>query len=409
MYAKLKTIILAFLMIGITFIIILYPDATLQASVRGLNTWWEIVFPSLLPFFIMAELLVSFGIVRFIGVLFEPVMRPLFNVPGAGSFAWILGMVSGFPSGAKITVMLREKKEVSQYEAERLLSFSNAASPLFIFGAIAVGFLHHVKLGIILALSHYISNIIIGLMMRQHARHKDAHETIGDNHKSRMFQFNFYIRRAFQQMHRTRIKETRPFGKLLGDAVLVSVQTLLMIGGFIILFSVLTTLLHEVNFFQVGYVIFTPILQIFLIPLEVAPAFITGLFEITMGAEAISKTTKLSIAWQLSLISFILGFNGLSIHAQVVSLIASTDIRYFPYLIARIFHGFIASGLTLILYHMFMKDKGQIIDTLYKPSKISSFLLEITTFFKSFGPIFTMMTISIATVILFFRWLRSLL
>src|SRR5690625_2723073 len=114
MYAKLKTIILVFLMIGITFIIILYPDATLQASVRGLNTWWEIVFPSLLPFFIMAELLVSFGIVRFIGVLFEPVMRPLFNFLGAGSFVWILGMFSGFPSGSKIMVLLREYIDVCE-------------------------------------------------------------------------------------------------------------------------------------------------------------------------------------------------------------------------------------------------------------------------------------------------------
>ena len=86
-------------------------------------------------------------------------MRPLFNVPGAGSFAWMLGMVSGYPSGAKIGVLLREKNEISRIEAERLISFSNASSPLFIFGAIAVGFFHDAQLGILIAVCHYGSNI----------------------------------------------------------------------------------------------------------------------------------------------------------------------------------------------------------------------------------------------------------
>src|SRR5699024_884218 len=113
MYAKLKTIMISFIIAFITAAIIFFPEQAFEASIHGLHTWWEIVFPSLLPFFIMAELLISFGIVQFFGVLFEPIMRPIFNVPGAGSFAWILGMVSGFPSGAKITVLLREKKEIT--------------------------------------------------------------------------------------------------------------------------------------------------------------------------------------------------------------------------------------------------------------------------------------------------------
>mgnify|MGYP001252653435 CR=1 FL=1 len=408
MYAKLKTIILAFLIIGLTTIIILFPEDTLQASLRGLHTWWEIVFPSLLPFFIMAELLISFGVVQFIGILFEPIMRPLFNVPGAGSFAWILGMVSGFPSGAKITVMLRENNEVSKYEAERLLSFSNAASPLFIFGAIAVGFFHHVKLGIILALSHYVSNVIIGLAMRHHGRQKEDHSVEIRETGLRSFRFKHNIRRAFQNMHRTRIKETRPFGKLLGDAVIVSVQTLLMVGGFIILFSVLTALLDKVYFFQAIYVLLAPLLKLFYIPVEALTAVITGLFEITTGAEALSQTEGVALFWQLSFVSFILGFNGLSIHAQVASLIAHTDIRYFPYFFARIFHGFIAGFLTFLACHFFLGGKEQIIDTIHKPSSITFFISDLVHFFTHFGPFFTLLTLGLATSILLFRWLRSL-
>src|SRR5690625_816925 len=148
---------LFYFMITCTMAIILisYPGQAFEASIRGLNMWWEIVFPSLLPFFITAELLIGFGAVTFIGVLFEPIMRPLFNVPGAGSFAWIMGMASGYPSGAKISTRLREEGVLTQIEAERLVSFTNASSPLFIFGAIAVGFFHNAQLGLLIAVSHY--------------------------------------------------------------------------------------------------------------------------------------------------------------------------------------------------------------------------------------------------------------
>src|SRR5690625_3302696 len=141
-----KTMILATSTLSLTFLLIKYPDQSFEASLRGLHMWWEIVFPSLLPFFITAELLIGFGVVTFIGALFEPIMRPIFNVPGVGSFAWIMGMASGYPSGAKISARLREEKQLTRVEAERLISFPNNESPLFIFGVISVGFFHDAKL-----------------------------------------------------------------------------------------------------------------------------------------------------------------------------------------------------------------------------------------------------------------------
>lgn len=57
---------------------ILFPQQTFQAAFRGLDAWWSIVFPALLPFFVMSELLIGLGVVNFIGVLLEPVMRSAF-------------------------------------------------------------------------------------------------------------------------------------------------------------------------------------------------------------------------------------------------------------------------------------------------------------------------------------------
>ena len=37
------------------------------------------------------------GVVHFLGVLLEPLMRPLFNVPGVGAFALSMGLAAGYP------------------------------------------------------------------------------------------------------------------------------------------------------------------------------------------------------------------------------------------------------------------------------------------------------------------------
>ena len=63
-------------------------------------------------------------------------MRPIFNVPGEGSFAFIMGIISGYPTGAKILVNFRKNNIVSREECERLLSFSNNSGPLFIIGTV---------------------------------------------------------------------------------------------------------------------------------------------------------------------------------------------------------------------------------------------------------------------------------
>ncbi|MBJ8134026.1 nucleoside recognition domain-containing protein, partial [Bacillus cereus group sp. N3] len=75
--------------------LVLHPPAALHASIRGLNIWWEVVFPTLLPFFIIADLLISIGVVKYIVVILEPLMRPLFRVPGIVGFVWAMGMSSG--------------------------------------------------------------------------------------------------------------------------------------------------------------------------------------------------------------------------------------------------------------------------------------------------------------------------
>ncbi|MBP2650127.1 MAG: ylbJ, partial [Firmicutes bacterium] len=82
---RLLTYFMAFGTVFITIAMVEYPKEAFDSAIVGLTLWWNVVFPALLPFFILSEILMGLGVVHFIGVLLEPLMRPVFNVPGVGA------------------------------------------------------------------------------------------------------------------------------------------------------------------------------------------------------------------------------------------------------------------------------------------------------------------------------------
>lgn len=382
--SKFKTVVLAAAVTIMAISLILFPKESLEASKSGLNMWWGIVFPSLLPFFIVSEMLIGIGVVKFIGVLLEPLMRPLFRVPGVGGFVWAMGMASGYPAGAKLTARLREEKQITVIEAERLVSFTNSSNPLFIFGAISVGFFHNPEIGIILALAHYLGNLCVGILMRFHG---------GNEHKlERDKKRKLAIYDAFYTLHKTRIKDNRPIGKLLGDAVTSSIHTLLMIGGFIILFSVFNKLLAVVNVTTSVAFVFQHLLKLFSLPESLSIPLISGIFEITLGGKLASQTENVALLHQVIITSFILAFSGFSVQAQVASILAETDIRFKPFFIARIFHGFFAAFFTVLLwkplYHVQTSNMNENIPV-YLINQTPDWLYQYFIITLKYGPIFT--------------------
>ncbi|MCM3689990.1 sporulation integral membrane protein YlbJ [Neobacillus niacini] len=401
--SKIKTIFLSISAIILAGSMIAYPKESFEASIRGLNMWWEIVFPSLLPFFIVSEMLIGFGVVKFIGVLLEPLMRPLFRVPGVGGFVWAMGMASGFPAGAKLTTRLRQEGQLTQIEAERLVSFTNSSNPLFIFGAVAVGFFHNPHLGVILALAHYLGNICVGLMMRFYGRETPD--------KTEDKQGTFILRSAFSALHQTRINDNRPIGKLLGDAVSSSIQTLLMVGGFIILFSVVNKLLFHLHITAALAKGFDFALSTFSFPEMLSIPFISGLFEITMGSDLTSRVGDATLLQQAIITSFILAFSGFSVQAQVASILAQSDIRFKPFFIARIAQGIFASIFAFILWKPIYVRFYQ---TEQPSNAIPVSLFEEGTWMHTLyhktielGPLITILSLSLYVLILYFNSVRT--
>lgn len=122
---SIKRNILSIILILFTICLVIFSRSNLEAAKSGLLLWANNVVPSLFPFFIATELLRYTNIIRLLGRYFNKLMRPIFNVPGEGTFAFIMGIISGYPTGAKIVVDLREKGFCTKPEAERLLAFTN--------------------------------------------------------------------------------------------------------------------------------------------------------------------------------------------------------------------------------------------------------------------------------------------
>ncbi|SFJ61290.1 sporulation integral membrane protein YlbJ [Thermoflavimicrobium dichotomicum] len=344
LHRRIHSIVMASMALCLGASLIMYPEQAFLSSLRGLKIWWEVVFPALLPFFIVAEVMMSFGVVHFIGILLEPLMRPIFRVPGVGAFVMAVGFISGNPMGAKLTSRLREQRLISREEGERLVSFTSTTSPLFIFGAVGVGFFKSTSVGVILALAHYLSSLLVGLVMRFHQAH--ATPTPLEKEKS-----EFLLIRALKEMHRARVKDGRPLGQLLGEAVTSAVNTLLLIGGFIMMFSVLV---HLINHIGLTTFLSDAVEHTFTwlqFPHQLSVPFLAGLFEITLGSQMVSESSHyIPLVYQLVVVSMFFGWNGLSIQAQIASILSQTDIRYSPYFFARILHGFLAGAITLLIW-----------------------------------------------------------
>ncbi|SDC67421.1 sporulation integral membrane protein YlbJ [Melghirimyces thermohalophilus] len=343
--SHIRSLIMGAIALFLVVSLIMYPEQAFNSSLKGLKIWWDVVFPALLPFFIASEILMGFGVVHFLGILLEPLMRPLFRLPGVGAFVVAMGLASGYPIGAKLTARLREQELISRSEGERLVSFANTADPLFMFGAVAVGFFHDVSLGVIIAITHYVSSLLLGFIMR-------FHDPGGAATPPPERESNFILIRAFREMHKARMKDGRGFGELMGDATTSSINTLLMVGGFMIMFSVVIEVLNEAGVMVILSAIISGILSMLQFPVELAPAVISGTFEITLGAQVASQVpNSINMAYKIAIVSAVTAWSGLSVHSQVASILSKTDIRYTPYLTARLIHGFLAGWITLLLWN----------------------------------------------------------
>lgn len=326
-------LIVLFLILGI----ILFPNDSLNAAKEGLNIWTTVLIPSLLPFIIGANLVVDLKIVDIVGFIINPITKLIFNVSGKGALVFVISTVSGYPIGSKLASELRINNEITKNEAQRLVSFCSTSGPLFIIGSVGTGMFQNSYLGYLMILCHYLGSISVGLLFRNFG-------------KENLLKSNVSLKNNIKNVITSRNSNNKGFFVLFGDAVHNGVNTLLMVGGFVIVFSVIFKVLSLFNIVTfISDLLYLP-LSLLGVTKELCHALISGLFEMTIGCNNISSISNASEVIKVSLCSFLIGFSGLSILAQCCNFLSKTDINTNIYIFSKFLHGVIASIFTFFLY-----------------------------------------------------------
>lgn len=367
-----QSLIVLFLILGI----ILFPNDSLNAAREGLNIWTNVLIPSLLPFVIGANLIVDLKIADIIGFIINPITKLIFNVSGKGALVFVISTVSGYPIGSKLASELRVNNEISKIEAQRLVSFCSTSGPLFIIGSVATGMFKNSSIGYLMIICHYLGSISVGLLFRNYG-------------KENLSKSNISIKSNIKSIITYRNSENKGFFVLFGNAVHNGVNTLLMVGGFVIVFSVVFKILSLFNIVTfMSNLLYLP-LSLLGVTKELCHAFISGLFEMTIGCNNIASVSNSSEIIKVSLCSFLIGFSGLSILAQCCNFLAKTDINTNIYIFSKFLHGVTASIFTFFLYPMIESSSSvstfpSIYDNLYNNSAwnyyISNFKYIISIF-----------------------------
>ena len=331
LYTFIRNNFLTFIFTLFLVCLVLFSNSNLQATKNGILLWAENVVPSLFPFFIATELLNYTNLPYYFGKLTNKFMRPLFNVPGEASYAFIMGIISGYPVGAKIVNKFLDDGICTKNEAERMLAFTNNSGPLFIIGTIGISLFGYNKIGFLLFVTHILSCITVGILFGLLS--KNIHVTI----------------RTIQIYKEEKNCNISNLGNIISTSITSAISTILLVGGYIVLFSTIISILNSLNIINCISLLFNN----FGVNSEYVKGIFIGLIEITHGITFISSlhTKRLSIS--IIVTSFLLGFAGLSIFLQIFSIASKNKLSMKFYLIGKLLQGCFAALYTFIFLNCF--------------------------------------------------------
>ena len=313
--------------------LVLFSNTNLASAKEGLFLWANSVVPTLFPFFVATELMNNTNFIPMLGKYLNKFMRPIFKVPGEGAYAFLMGMISGYPVGAKIVCNLREKGLCTKDEGERMLAFTNNSGPLFIIGTVGISLFGNQTIGIILLITHILACITVGVLF-------------GFTKKNENIKWDRYN-------VKNRNSEEKTLGGILGDSIKNAISTILIIGGFVVIFSIIISILNNSYILDMISKFISPVLTNFGMNFEFTKPILAGIIELTNGLKLVSETAIVNYNLSIIISAFLLGFGGISILLQVSSIVAKTDLSIKKYVIGKFLQGIFASIYVFLIINFF--------------------------------------------------------
>jgi len=276
-----------------------------MAATKALSLCGGTVIPSLFPFMVMSTLLVSLGFGEWISPCFSGLMTSLFRLPGTAGSALILGLIGGYPIGARTAGDLYLSGLLTQEETERLLTFCNNSNPVFLISVLGAGVFGSVRIGVWLWLIHLLSALLTGLLFR--------------SKKSVPVRYSHMVAHP-----------PRPFAVIFVEAVRNSAATMLSVCAFVVLFYVLASPFAAIDG-RLG-------------------AVLVGMTELFSLTPLLAPDT-----FSLILASGCAGWGGLSVLCQSAAVLDGTGLRLRSCLLGKMVQGLLAAFLATLLAQFVLK------------------------------------------------------
>lgn len=303
-----------------------FPKTVGSGAKEGLTLWFYTVLPALLPFMILSGFMRKEKITEPLNRLFGPLLSVFFAIPYRLCYPVVIGFLSGFPIGAKITGQMYLDGEISKEEAEYLLSFCNNASPMFLIGFVGVECLHlrvPVEIFVFILFSAWLTSLFFRRkyhIVRFREKNKRGNQAWSTGKEKRQ---------AFSGgKGRVGVVEA------LDESIMDSFATMTRIGGYILLFSILIRAILD------------------FVPVDHSLKYILiGVLEITTGGKVFSGISL--VPWlKYSIFVGLCAFGGISSLFQTASVLRKTGLSLKGYVCAKclqFFWAFLFSALWFVL------------------------------------------------------------
>lgn len=291
------------------------PKVVFEGAASGLLLWFNTVLPTLFPFLIITGLLIGTNAIYLIAKVIHPILGSLFHISAPASFAVLGGFLCGYPMGAKIASDLASSGHISKTEGEYLLSFCNNTSPMFVISYIFLQNLNRPNLaGISLAI--LIFSAVCSSFLFRHFIYRRQNPSLSTE------------RLSPGNAQTSSEANSLTFLGILDQCIMNSCETITKVGGYIIVFSILSALMRELPFSG------------FLWNCLILPSL-----EITGGIQMLCSQA-LPFSAQYILIMALTSFGGLCAVFQTQCMVQDNRFSLFFYIIEKLITALVTSLLT---------------------------------------------------------------
>lgn len=279
-----------FIIILIIFYFLLRPKDAFYASSNGILLWFEQILPTLLPFSILSNIVLSSNIFHSINTMLYKIGIHFKKISFEEWFIIFCGFLFGFPIGSKLTADLCSRNMISERRAQILCAFTNNLSPVFVSSFVCSTQFNHPEWIIPTYCLLYGPPFVIGIcsLLKNH----DNNPCYDDKKKASRFRIDM---------------------KILDAGILNGFETLIKLCGYIVLFSIIVDIFRKCTFLP-------SIIQI----------LVMGNIEVTNGIAILSEYSCDITLKYLLMIQF-LAFGGLSGIAQTGSMLLPTKLSLKKY------------------------------------------------------------------------------